>query len=207
MTRSYVENRAEGSALRRIELEYENRLCRAFSMGFSLVEIGKRIGCVSVIPIYRVLQRKGLISRAVKRRRQRAPERMERSLRRVRLSFIQWCNSWSFDPATAEEELATPDAPSPHGVREAALRDFPDLFERQEGSMDLEEWEREISSSTIGHSYRVDWDEKIEKFIGSIIGVESLTIIDRHPSRVMIELVRVTWLLRAIDLLRDMEEG
>jgi len=201
MTRTCGDNGVETAAVRRIEQEYEIRIGQAFSSGHSVVEISRVIGCKRALPVYRILQRKGLINRSLKRTRFRGPAHLHNALKRTGLSFSQWCNAWRFDPRNAEEELSRIDNLSSSGIRLAAGRDFPNLYAKGKGAIDLEEWERELSSSTSGCSYRIDWDPRLEKFLGTITGVESLTIVGKHPSVVMMDLVRVAWLLKAIDLL------
>src|SRR5512136_766492 len=130
MTRVDSEKGAEGAALRRIVLEYENSVCRAFSSGYSVVEIAREIGCKKAVPVYRTVQARGLIDRSVRRTRYRGPAQMEMVLLRAGLSFTTWCNSWRFDPKTAQEELSTHGPPSSSEIRQAAARDFPSLFEK-----------------------------------------------------------------------------
>lgn len=206
MTRADGENGVEGAALRRIVLEYENCVCRVFSSGYSVMEIARQIRCKNAIPVYRTLQKRGLIERSLKRSRYRGPTQLENPLRRSGLSFNRWCNSWRFDPKTAEDELSTLDTTSTSDIRQAARRDFPNLFEKREGSVNLEEWEREISFSISEYSYRIDWEPRYEKFVGTIPGIEALMIIGKHPSVIMMELVRVTWLLKAIELLSAIDK-
>lgn len=206
MTRVDSEKGAEGAALRRIVLEYENSVCHAFSSGYSVVEIAREIGCKRALPVYRTVQARGLIDRSVRKTRYRGPAQMEMVLLRAGLSFTKWCNSWRFDPKTAEEELSTPDAPSSSEIRQAAARDFPSLFEKRDGSVDLEKWEREISSLSSGYSYSIDWEPRLEKYSGTISGMESITIIGKHPSVIIIKLVKVTWLLKAIERLGAIEK-
>ena len=93
MARWDRENRMEGTALRRIEMEYEKSICRAFSCGKSVVEIARRIGSAKAMPIYRTLQRRGLIGTGLKRSKYSGPAYLQSALKRVRLSFIQWCNA------------------------------------------------------------------------------------------------------------------
>lgn len=197
-------NVMENAALRRIENEYENRIGRAFSSGYSVVEISRIIGCKRALPIYRILQRRGLIEASLKRSRFKGPNKLHNTLHRTGLSFNQWCNSWQFDPQKAEYSLSGSITSSTSGIRLAAERDFPRLFAKGNQTIDLEEWEQHISSSTTAYSYRIDWDPRLEKYLGSIVGVELLTIIGKHPSIVMMELVRGAWLLKAIDLLGSM---
>ena len=64
----------------------------------------------------------------------------------------------------------------------------------------------EVSSLTTVHSFRVDWDQKLERFVGTIPGVESLMIAGKYPSVVMTELVRAAWLLKAIEILDEVLE-
>ncbi|NVN92107.1 MAG: hypothetical protein HXX11_16105 [Desulfuromonadales bacterium] len=201
MARPGGDNGVENAALRRIEHEYENRIGRAFSSGHSVVEISRVIGCKRALPVYRILQRRGLIETSLKRSRFKGPDKLHNALRRMGLSFNQWCNSWQFEPPSAEHELSRSDTSSTSGIRLAAERDFPRIFAKGNQAINLEEWEQHISSSTTGYSYRIDWDTRLEKYLGTIIGVELLTIIGKHPSVVMMELVRGAWLLKAIDLL------
>ena len=207
MTGPDGENVVESSAVRRIESEFEERVCLAFSSGYSVVEIARRIRCKRAVQVYRVLQRRGLIDRSLKKSRYRGPAQLENFLRRSNLSFTKWCNSWRFDPKIAEHELSIPDPPSPSEVHLAARRDFPNLFGTKEGSVDLEEWEREIISATAGYSFRIDWEPRLEKYLGKIKGIETLTITGRRPSVIIMDLVRVAWFLRAIELLDASEKG
>ena len=204
MARPAGDNVVENAALGRIEREYENRIAMAFSSGLSVVEISRIIGCKRALPVYRILQRRGLIETSLKRSRFKGPDTLHSTLRRRGLSFNQWCNSWQFEPQSAEHELSGSDTSSTSGIRLAAQRDFPRIFAKGNQTIDLAEWEQHVFSSTIGYSYRIDWDSRLEKYLGSIVGVDSLTIIGKHPSTVMMELVRATWLLKAIDLLGRM---
>jgi hypothetical protein len=203
MTRWDRENRMGGTALQKIELEYEKSLCHAFSSGMSVVEIAKRIGSAKAMPIYRTLQRRGLIGTGLKRSKYIGPAYLQSALKRVRLSFIQWCNAWGFDPKTAEEELSTPDSQSSTVIQKAARRDFPFVFKKGAASIDLDEWEREIAALDDRPSYSIDWEKRHQRYVGSIKGFDSLTITSRYPSVILMELVRVSWLLMAIELLGD----
>jgi hypothetical protein len=197
----------QGVALSRAENEYEERLCRAFSSGRSVVEIARQVRSRRALPIYRMLQRRGLIETKLKRTRYRGPAQMEHCLKRVRLSFAQWCNSWRFDPKLAEEELSQPPAGTPSEVRLAAARDFPSVYAKGERPLDLEEWEREISAAVSGYSFRIEWMPAIERYSGTIIGIDSLRIIGKYPTVIMMELIRFTWLQRAIDILKGPDKG
>jgi len=201
MTRWDRENRLEGTALRQIEQEYEKSLCRAFTCGMSVVEIARRIGSAKAMPIYRTLQRSGLVGTGMKRSKYKGPA----YLQRVRLSFIQWCNAWGFDPKTAEEELAAHDTTSTSLICTAARKDFPLVFKKRDAAFDLEEWEREIATLEDRPSFRIDWDVRRQKYVGSIQGIDSLAIVSMHPSAITMELVRVSWHLKAIELLGDIE--
>ena len=205
MTRWDRENRLEGTALRQIEQEYEKSLCRAFTCGMSVVEIARRIGSAKAMPIYRTLQRRGLVGTGMKRSRYKGPAYMQSALKRVRLSFIQWCNAWGFDPKTAEEELAAHDTTSTSLICTAARKDFPLVFKKRDAAFDLEEWEREIATLEDRPSFRIDWDVRRQKYVGSIQGIDSLAIVSMHPSAITMELVRVSWHLKAIELLGDIE--
>jgi len=167
-----------------------------------VVEISRTIGAKRALPIYRILQRHGLIGTSLKRARFKGPVVMCNALHRVGISFIQWCNSWGLDPCNAENELSGFDTASESGIRKAALRDFPKVYTKGKSSLDLEEWEREVSSATTGYSYRIDWDQRLERCLGTIQGIAELTVIGKYPSVVVMDLVRVTWLLKAIDRLR-----
>jgi hypothetical protein len=74
------------------------------------------------------------------------------------------------------------------------------------GPFDLEEWEVEVASLATVHSFRIDWDQKVERFVGTVPGVESLAIDGTYPSVVMTELVRAAWLLKAIEVLDEVLE-
>jgi hypothetical protein len=206
MARWDKENRMEGTALRRIEMEYEKSICRAFSCGMSVVEIARMIGNAKAMPIYRTLQRRGLVGTGMKRSRYKGPAYLQNALKRVKLSFIQWCNAWGFDPMTAEEELAARDTSSPSLICAAARKDFPLVFKKRDAAIDLDEWEREIATLEDRPSFRIDWDVRRQKYVGSIEGIDSLAIVSMHPSAITMELVRVSWHLKAIELLGDIEK-
>jgi hypothetical protein len=206
MTRWDRENRMGGTALQKIEEEYENSLCRAFTSGLSVVEIARRTGSAKAITIYRTLQRRGLVGTGMKRSRYMGPALLQNPLKRVRLSFIQWCNSWGFDPKTAEADLLTPDSQSPSLIQDAARRDFPFVFKKGGDSVDLDEWEREIATLDARHSFRIDWEASSQRYVGSIQGIDSIKITGKYPSDITVELVRISWLLMAIELLRDIEK-
>jgi len=191
----------DNQAVRRIEQEYEIFVTRAFRSGFSVVEISRTIGAKRALSVYRILQRRELIGTSLKRTRYKGTTEMQGALRRMGLSFSQWCNSNGFDARIAEAELTGTGMASVSGIRQAALRDFPGIFSKGKSSLDLEEWEREVSSAATGYSYRIDWDQRLERYLGTIQGVEELTVIGKYPSAVVMELVRVTWLLTAIDRL------
>src|SRR5208282_2449571 len=170
MTRWDKENKMEGTALRLIDLEYEKSLCHAFSSGMSVVEIARRIGSAKAMPIYRTLQRRGLIGTGLKRSKHSGPVYLQSALKRIRLSFIQWCNSLGFDPKTAEEELAAHDTSSSSLICAAARRDFPFLFKKGGVPIDLDEWEREIATLDDRYSFRIDWEVSRQRYVGSIQG-------------------------------------
>jgi hypothetical protein len=107
---------------------------------------------------------------------------------------------------TAEEELATHDTSSPSLICAAAKKDFPFVFKKRGVPIDLEEWEQEIATLDARHSYSVDWDERPQRYEGSIKGFDSLIIMGKHPYVVMMGLVRVSWLLKAIELLGNIEK-
>jgi hypothetical protein len=205
MARWDRENRLEGTAMRRIEQEYEKSVCRAFSCGMSVVEIARRIGSAKAILIYRTLQRSGLVGTGMKRSKYKGPAYLQSALKRVKLSFIQWCNAWGFDPMTAEEELADRDTSSPSLICAAARNDFPLVFKKRDAAIDLDEWEREIATLEDRPSFRIDWDVRRQKYVGSIEGIDSLAIVSMHPSAITMELVRVSWHLKAIEFLGDIE--
>lgn len=207
MARWDRESRMEGTALRRIEMEYEKSICRAFSCGMSVVEIARKIGSAKAMPVYRTLQRRGLVETGIKRSKYKGPAYLQSALKRVRLSFIQWCNAWGFDPKTAEEELAARDTSSPSLICAAARKDFPLVFKKGGADIDLDEWEREIATLDDRPSYSIDWEKRHQRYVGSIKGIDSLTITNRYPSAVMMELVRVSWLLMGIELLKNIEKS
>lgn len=187
--------------MRQIEEEYGDCLCHAFSSGYSVAEITRMIGCKKAVSVYKVLQRRGLIGSSVKRSRFRGAPELEKPLGKMGMSFVQWCNSWRFDPKSAEAELSVIDASSLAEIRVAARRDFPGIYEKGNGSLNLEEWEREVSCSGTVHSFHMDWDQKLERFVGTIPGVESLTIVGKNPSFVIRVLFRAAWLLKVIEML------
>jgi len=199
---SVRDNGYENQALRWIEQEYEKLITQTFQSGFSVVEISRTIGAKRALPVYRILQRRGLIGTSLKRTRFKGPAEMQGALRRMGLSFSQWCNSRGFDVRIAEAELTGTGTASASDIRQAALRDFPGIYAKGKSSLDLEEWERGVSSAAIGYSYRIDWDQRLERYLGVIQGVEELTVIGKYPSVVLLELVRVAWLFKAIDRLR-----
>ncbi len=206
MARWDRESRMEGTTLRRIELEYEKSVYRAFSCGMSVVEIARRIGSAKAMPVYRTLQRGGLVGTGMKRSKYKGPAYLQSALKRVKLSFIQWCNAWGFDPMTAEEELTARDTSSPSLICAAARKDFPLVFRKGRDPIDLDEWEREIATQDDRPSYDIDWEKREQRYVGSIKGIDSLTITSRYPSVVLMELVRVSWLLMAIEFLKDIEK-
>jgi len=207
MTGPVSDNGYGNQALRRIEQEYETLIAQAFSSGFSVVEISRTIGLKRVLAVYRILQKGGLIGTALKRSRFKGPAEMQGALRRLGMSFNQWCHSCGFDVRNAEAELTETGTASASDIREAALRDFPGIYAKGKSSLDLEEWEKEISTAATGYSYRIDWNHRLEKYLGTIQGIEDLTILGKYPSVVLMELVRVTWLLKAIDLLDCIEDN
>jgi hypothetical protein len=201
MEGAYRAGRADRTGLWEIESEYGNCLCSAYSTGCSVVEIARLIGCRKAVSVYRILQRRGVIDSSLKRSRFRGPSELENALQRTGMSFAQWCNSWRFDPKSAQEELSKAEVSAGPEFQQAARRDFPRQSEKDTGQINLEEWEVEVSSPTTVHSFRVDWDQKLERFVGTIPGVESLMIAGKYPSVVMAELVRAAWLLKAIEIL------
>jgi hypothetical protein len=207
MARWDRENSLQGTALRRIEMEYEKSVCHAFTCGMSVVEIARKTGSAKAIPVYRTLQRRGLVGTGMKRSKYKGPAYLQSALKRVKLSFIQWCNAWGFDPKTVEEELAAQDTSSPSLICAAARKDFPFVFKKRGPDIDLDEWEKEIATLNAKPSYSLDWDERCQRYVGSIKGIDSLTITSPYPSVVTMGLVRVSWLLMAIELLRDIEKS
>lgn len=191
----------EDTGLQQIEEEYGDRLCHAFSSGCSVAEIARMIGCKKAVSVYKVLQRRGLIGSSVKRSRFRGPPELEKPLGKMGISFVQWCNSWRFDPKSAEAELEMVDDSSLSEIHVAARRDFPGTYEKGKGSLNLEEWEREVSSSGTVHSFHMDWDPRLERFVGTIPGAESFTIVGKNPSFVIRVLFRAAWLLKVIEML------
>lgn len=201
MKRAGREYRMVDAGLRQIEEEYGDRLCHAFSSGYSVAEIARMIGCKKAVSVYKVLQRRGLVGSSVKRSRFLGPPELEKPLGKMGMSFVQWCNSWRFDPKSAETELKTIDDSSLSEIHVAARRDFPGTYEKGKGSLNLEEWEREVSSSGTVHSFHMDWDHRLERFVGTIPGVDSLMIVGKNPSFVMRVLFRAAWLLKVIEML------
>ena len=186
--------------MRQIEEEYGDCLCHAFTSGYSVAEISRMTGCKKAVSVYKVLQRRGLIGSSVKRSRFRGPPELEKPLGKMGMSFAQWCNSWRFDPKRAETELKMIDDLSLSEIHVAARRDFPGTYEKGKGSLNLEEWEKEVSSSCTVHSFHMDWDHRLERFVGTIPGVESLTIVGKNPSFVIRVLFRAAWLLKVIEM-------
>lgn len=203
---AYRAGRVDRTGLREIESEYGDCLCSVYSTGCSVVEIARFIGCRKAVSVYRILQRRGFIDSSLKRSRFRGPSELENALQRTGMSFAQWCNSWRFDPKSAQEELLKADVSAGPEFQQAVRRDFPRLSENDTGPVDLEEWEVEVASLTTVHSFRVDWDQNLERFVGTIPGVESLMIAGKYPSVVMTELVRAAWLLKAIEILDEVLE-
>jgi hypothetical protein len=107
---------------------------------------------------------------------------------------------------TAEEELAARDTSSSSLICAAARKDFPLLFKKRDAAIDLDEWEREIATLEDRPSFRIDWDVRRQKYVGSIEGIDSLAIVSMHPSAITMELVRVSWHLKAIELLGNIEK-
>lgn len=200
MKRTDRENELEETGLRQIEEEFGDRLCRTFSSGYSVAEIARMSGCKKAISVYKVLQRRGLIGSSVKRSRFQGPPELEKPLGRMGMSFAQWCNSWRFDPKSAEAELSVIEASSLAEIHVAARRDFPGTYEKGKGVLNLEEWEREIISCGTVHSFHIDWDHRLERFVGTIPGVESLAVVGKNPSFVMKVLFRAAWLIKAIGM-------
>ncbi|MDD2337886.1 MAG: hypothetical protein PHD01_15090 [Geobacteraceae bacterium] len=195
------ENELEDTGLLQIEEEFGDRLCHAFSSCYSVAEIARMTGCKKAIYVYKVLQRRGFIGSIVKRSRFKGPPELEKPLGRMGMSFAQWCNSWRFDPKCAEAELKMIDDSSLAEIHVAARRDFPGTYEKGKGKLNLEEWEREIISCGTVHSFHIDWDHRLERFVGTIPGVESLTVVGKNPSFVMKVLFRAAWLLKVIGML------
>jgi len=206
MKGAYRMGGTDSRGLMDIEREYGERLCRAYGSGCSVVEIARFIGCRKAVSVYRVLQRRGVIDSSLKRSRFRGPPELENALRKTGMSFAQWCNSWRFDPKSAQEELLKAEVSTRPDIRQAVGRDFPRLCGEETGAVDLDEWEVEVSSLTTASSFRIDWDHKLERFVGTIAGAGSLMISGKHPSVVMAELVRAAWLLGAIELLAGIGE-
>lgn len=201
MKRTDRENGMGSTGLRQIEEVYGDCLCHAFSSGYSVAEIARMIGCKKAVSVYKLLQRRGLIGSSVKRSRFRGPPELEKPLCKMGMSFAQWCNSWRLDPKSAETELEMIDDTSLSEIHVAARRDFPGTYEKGKGSLNLEEWEREVSSSGTVHSFHMDWDHRLVRFVGTIPGVESLTIVGKNPSFVIMVLFRAAWLLKVIEML------
>ena len=188
-------------------MEYEKSVCRAFTCGMSVVEIARKTGSAKAIPVYRALQRRGLVGTGLKRSKYKGPAYLQSALKRVKLSFIQWCNAWGFDPKTAEEELAAHDTSSPSLICAAARKDFPFAFKKRGPDIDLDEWEKEIAALDDRPSYSIDWEKRHQRYVGSIKGIDSFTISSRYPSVVTMGLVRVSWLLMGIELLKNIEKS
>jgi len=201
MKRTDRKNEMEATGLRQIEEEFGDRLCHAFSSGKSVAEIARMTRCKKAVSVYKVLQRRGLIGSSVKRSRFQGPPELEKPLGRMGMSFAQWCNSWRFDPKSAEVELKMIDDSSLAEVHVAARRDFPGTYEKGKGTLNLEEWEREIISCSTVHSFHIDWDHRLERFVGTIPGVESLSVVGNNPSFVIRVLFRAAWLLKVIEML------
>jgi hypothetical protein len=207
MKRTDRENELEDTGLQQIEEEFGDRLCHAFTSGYSVAEIARMIGCKKAISVYKVLQRRGFITSSVKRSRFKGPPEMEKPLGIMGMSFAQWCNSWCFDPKSAEAELSVIDASSLAEIHVAARRDFPGTYEKGKGALNLEEWERQIICCGTVHSFHIDWDHRLERFVGMIPGVESLSVVGKNPSFVMKVLFRAAWLLKVIVMLDGLKKN
>ena len=83
---------------------------------------------------------------------------------------------------------------------------FPFVFKKRDTPIDLDEWEREIATLDARHFYSIDWEESLQRYVGSIKGNDSIMITARHPSVITMELVRVPWLIKATELLEDIEK-
>lgn len=206
MNHAYRAGGTDSTGFDEIAREFGDCLCGVYSTGFSVVEIARLIGCRKAISVYRILQRRGVIDSSLKRSRFSGTPELENALRRTGLSFAQWCNSWRFDPKTAQEKLSKADTLAGPEFWQAVRRDFPRLCGKDTGPVDLEEWEVKVASLTTAYSFLIDWDQKHERFVGTIPGVESLTIAGTHPSVVMSDLVRAAWLLKAIEVLDEVME-
>ncbi len=183
-----------------LENKFEHCLCETFSAGVSAIEIGRLVGKLNVLSIYRCLQKNGLIGNTQRRSKWKAPALLERELKRAGISFTMWCNSWSIDPGTAESALLSAGNSSGAGaIRDEAARDFPKLFGKPgrgpsvaPTEWNFNDWEDE------DFSYHLDWDSELGMHVGTIPGISSLKMSGGRPLELLTHMLRVAWLMRCI---------
>ena len=183
-----------------MEKEFADAVCEADRAGLSVLEIAAITGSRKGKKIYRLLQRRGLIGNTLRKSGFRGPLMLRESLSRSCLSFTQWCNCWGFDPATAESALnSEPSLPGAARYHDAARRDFPGAYR---ATADLDVWEREIAADRENFSYHVEWDRKLEVYIGTVPGIPSLEVPGKYPSDILMILIRGAWLKKSIEKIR-----
>jgi len=196
----------KNSFLQNMEKEFEDGVCKAFTSGSSVIEITRLIGKRKAMYVYKLLQRKRLIGNSLKRSKCIGPASLQKELKRAGISFVQWCNCWTFDPGTAEMVLLQGDGELGGDCYwDAARRDFPKSYKPTTNKtfLDLDEWDRESAAEAVVHSYHLDWDPKLGHYVGTIPDIPSLQIIGKRPSDVLFDLVRAAWLEKSILRLKE----
>ncbi len=112
-----------------------NELKLAYSNGYSIIELARRLNHRTAIKLYEILRKEEIISKIGRKRQPRyqIPVALKTALSKCKLSYLQWCASHGIDPEITANALAIyVDESNSHSL--AAHRsfriDFPALYSK-----------------------------------------------------------------------------
>lgn len=115
--------------------DFVEELCVAFRKGYSVVELSRALNHPRARLLYEILREAGAVAKLQRKRQQRyeLPDLIGKTLKKVGLSYLQWCNSHNLSPADTEVALAhEPDFTSASSVaaHNALANDWPAMHAR-----------------------------------------------------------------------------
>ena len=160
--------------IKKMERKEKDLYVTAYREGYSVLVIGRLLGFDNMGRIYTVLRDKGVVAKLAKSQRFSLPVELESTFCKIKLSFAQWCNSWDFDPKTAEKaiKLGHWEATNPEHreVLDGLKYDFHNLY------LQLYEIGNELdrkypSDRGCGPKYtlHVEWDDEESGYVARIV--------------------------------------
>jgi hypothetical protein len=110
-----------------------SELQRAYSLGYSVVELARTLNHKTANKLYAVMRNAGIV-RKMERKRQPKFEvhpALDSALKKCKLSFLQWCCSHGVEPGPTAAALALPADEDDHAslaAHRSFQQDFPTLY-------------------------------------------------------------------------------